>query len=245
MTANTNKTQVAIVTGASSGIGLGITQALLERGYCVVGNSRSISKSKELKASGNLVLVDGDISKKETAMQVADAAIKHFGRIDLLVNNAGIYIPKPFTEYTSEDFETNIHVNVAGYFFVTQQAVAQMRKQKSGHIVSISAVVVDQPLAGGHMALPVITKSTMPAFSRALAMEYVAEGIRANTLSPGVVDTPMHAHRDHEALKKLSPVPRLVQISEIVDALFYLQSAPMVNGENIRIDGGSHAGAKW
>jgi hypothetical protein len=108
-----------------------------------------------------------------------------------------------------------------------------------------SAVVVDQPLAGGHMTLPIITKSTMPAFSRALAMEYVCEGIRANTISPGVVDTPMHAHRDHEALKKLSPIPRLVQVSEIVDALFYLQSAPMVNGENIRIDGGSHAGAKW
>ena len=121
--------------------------------------------------------------------------MSHFERIDLLVNNAGIYIPKPFTEYTSEDFETKSHVNVAGYFFVTQQAVAQMRKQKSGHIVSISArSVVDQPLAGAHIALPVITKSTIPAFSRALAMEYVAEGIRANTISPGVVDTPMHAN---------------------------------------------------
>src|SRR6267154_923127 len=137
MTANTNKTQVAIVTGASSGIGLGITQALLERGYCVVGNSRSISKSKELKASGNLVLVDGDISKKETAVKEADAAIRHFGRIDLLVNSAGIYIPKPFVEYTPEDFEMMIGTNIAGYFFITQQAVTQMRKQKSGHIVSI------------------------------------------------------------------------------------------------------------
>ena len=245
MSTNAGQQHVAIVTGASSGLGLGITRALLQRGFRVVANSRTISKSKELKPSAELVLVDGDIGIKETASRVAEAAVSHFGRIDLLVNNAGIYIPKPFTEYTSEDFETNIHVNVAGYFFVTQQAVAQMRKQKSGHIVSISAVVVDQPLAGGHMALPVITKSTIPAFSRALAMEYVAEGIRANTISPGVVDTPMHAHRDHEALKKLSPIPRLVQISEIVDALFYLQSAPMVNGENIRIDGGSHAGAKW
>src|SRR5437773_6194960 len=203
MTANTNKTQVAIVTGASSGIGLGITQALLERGYCVVGNSRSISKSKELKASGNLVLVDGDISKKETAMQVADAAIKHFGRIDLLVNNAGIYIPKPFTEYTPEDFEMMIDTNIVGYFFITQQAVVQMRKKKSGHIVSISTVLTDQPLAGAPISLPVITKSIIPAFSRALAMEYVADGIRVNTISPGVVDTPMHANDDHEFLREI------------------------------------------
>lgn len=245
MDANVNKKQVAIVTGASSGMGLGITRALLERGYQVVANSRTISKSKDLKPSADLVLVDGDIGKKETAVQVVDAAVKHFGRIDLLVNNAGIYIPKPFTQYSPEDFETMISTNIAGYFFVTQQAILQMQKQKSGHIVSISTVLVDQPLAGAHIALPVITKSTIPAFSRALAMEYVADGIRANTISPGVVDTPMHESDDHELLKKLSPMHRLVQISEIVDALLYLQSAPMVNGENIRIDGGAHAGAKW
>jgi NAD(P)-dependent dehydrogenase (short-subunit alcohol dehydrogenase family) len=237
--------QTAIVTGASSGIGLGITQALLERGYRVVGNSRTISKSKELKASENLVLVDGDISKKETAIKVAEAAITRFGRIDLLVNNAGIYLPKPFTEYTPEDFDVMIGTNVAGYFFITQQVVAQMRKQKAGHIVSISTVLTDQPLAGAPITLPVLTKSTIPAFSRALAMEFVADGIRVNTISPGVVETPMHANDDLESLKKLHPIPRLVQISEIVDALFYLQSAPMVNGENLRIDGGAHAGAKW
>ena len=245
MSVNISKKPVAIVTGASSGIGLGVTRALIEHGYSVVANSRSISKSKDLIASADLVLVDGDIGKRETAIKVVDAAVKQFERIDLLVNCAGIYIPKPYTEYSSEDFETMIHTNVAGYFFVTQQAVAHMRKQKSGHIVSISTVLVDQPFAGGHATLPVITKSTIPAFSRALAMEYVADGIRANTISPGVVDTPLHAHDDNEALKKLHPIPRLVQISEIVDALFYLQSAPMVNGENIRIDGGAHAGAGW
>jgi NAD(P)-dependent dehydrogenase (short-subunit alcohol dehydrogenase family) len=237
--------QTAIVTGASSGMGLGITRALLEHGYRVVGNSRTISKSKELKASDNLVLVDGDIGKQDTAITVAEAAIRHFGRIDLLVNSAGIYLSKPFTEYTPADFEKMISTNVAGYFFITQQVVAQMRKQKSGHIVSISTVLTDQPLAGAPISLPVLTKSTIPAFSRALAMEFVADGIRFNTISPGVVDTPMHANDDHELLKKLSPVPRLVQVSEIVDALLYLQSAPMVNGENIRIDGGAHAGAKW
>ena len=245
MSANTNKRRVAIVTGASSGMGLGITRALLERGYRVVANSRTISQSRELKPSADLVLVDGDIGKKETAVKVVDAALKHFDRIDLLVNNAGIYMPKPFTEYTPEDFETMIGTNVAGYFFVTQQVVAQMRKQKSGHIVSISAIVAEQPLAGAPISLPVITKSTLPAFSRALAMEFVADGIRANTISPGAVDTPMHANDDHEVLKKLSPAGRLIQISDIVDAVLYLESAPMVNGENIRVDGGAHAGAKW
>jgi NAD(P)-dependent dehydrogenase (short-subunit alcohol dehydrogenase family) len=245
MSASADKKQVAIVTGASSGIGLGITRALLERRYRVVANSRTITKSKDLQPSTDLVLVDGDIGDKETAIKVTEAAVRQFGRIDLLVNNAGIYLPKPFTEYTQEDFETMIHTNVAGYFFVTQQVVEQMRKRKSGHIVSIAAAVVDQPLAGAPISLPVITKSTIPAFSRALAMECVADGIRVNTISPGTVETPMHAHDDHEVLKKLHPIPRLVQASEIVDAVLYLQSAPMVNGENIRIDGGAHAGAKW
>ena len=189
--------------------------------------------------------VDGDISKMDSAIKVTDAAIKHFNRIDLLVNNAGIYIRKPFTDYTPSDFELMIGTNVAGYFFITQRVVTQMRKQKSGHIVGISTVLVDQPLAGATITLPVLTKSTIPAFNRTLAMEYLADGIRVNTISPGVVDTPLHANDDHEILKKLQPIPRLVQISEIIDALLYLQSAPMVNGENIRIDGGAHAGAKW
>lgn len=242
---NIKKKQVAIVTGASSGIGLDITRALVERGYHVVANSRTISKSNDLKPSNNLLLVDGDIGKKETAVEVVDKAISHFKQIDLLVNNAGIYIPKPFTEYTQDDFEKMMHTNIAGYFFITQQAVIQMQKQKSGHIVNISTVLTDQPLAFATVTLPVITKSTLPAFSRALAMEYLKEGIRVNTISLGVVDTPMHANDDHEFLKTLHPIHRLIQTSEVVDTLLYLQSAPMVNGENIRIDGGAHAGAKW
>ena len=178
-------------------------------------------------------------------IKVVDAGIKHFDHIDLLVNSAGINIAKSFTEYTPADFELMIGTNVAGYFFITQRVVTQMRKQKSGHIVGISTVLVDQPLAVETITLQVVTKSTMPAFHRALAMEFLADGIRANTISPGIVDTPMHANDDYEFLKKLMPIPRLVKISEIVDALLYLESAPMVNGENIRIDGGAHAGAKW
>ena len=163
----------------------------------------------------------------------------------LLVNSAGINIAKPFTEYSPADFELMIGTNVAGYFFITQRVVTQMCKQRSGHIVGISTVLVDQPLAVETITLQVVTKSTMPAFHRALAMEFLADGIRANTISPGVVDTPMHANDDYEILKKPMPTPLLVKISEIVDALLYLESAPMVNGENIRIDGGAHAGAKW
>lgn len=242
---NMQSERVAIVTGASSGMGLAITQALLERGYNVVANSRTISRSAELKASAGLVLVDGDISLRETATKVADAAVSRFGRVDLLVNSAGIYISKAFTEYTAEDFDKMIATNVKGYFFITQQVVAQMRKQKSGHVVSISTVLTDQPLAGSPAALPVITKSTIPAFSRELAMEFLADGIRANTISPGIVNTPMHANDNHEQLKMLTPGRRLVEVSEIVDAVLYLESAPMVNGENIRVDGGAHAGAKW
>jgi NAD(P)-dependent dehydrogenase (short-subunit alcohol dehydrogenase family) len=241
----TNGKRVAIVTGASSGIGLGISTALLQRGYRLVGTSRNISKSTVLRPSADLILVDGDIGTKEASIRVVDAAVQHFGRIDLLVNSAGIYLAKPFTQYTPQDFDLMIHTNIAGYFFVTQQAVTQMQKQKSGHIVSIATVLVDQPLAGAPIALAVLTKSTIPAFSRALAMEFVGDGLRANTISPGVVDTPMHAKDDHQQLAKLNPTGRLVQVWEIVDALLYLESANMVNGENIRIDGGSHAGAKW
>ena len=151
-------------------MGLSITQALLQHGYHVVANSRNISKSKDLKPSSDLILVDGDISKTDSAIKVVDAAIKHFDRIDLLVNNAGINIAKPFTDYTLADFELMIGTNVAGYFFITQRVVTQMRKQKSGHIVGISTVLVDQPLTGATITLPVLTKSTIPAFNRALSI---------------------------------------------------------------------------
>jgi NAD(P)-dependent dehydrogenase (short-subunit alcohol dehydrogenase family) len=234
--------KVAIVTGASSGIGLGLAQTLLERGFRVVGTSRTASKSKELAPSADLVVVDGDIGKRETAIKVAEAATKHFGRIDLLVNNAGIFVPKPFTDYTEDDFTNMVATNVASFFFMTQQVIPQMKKQKSGHIVNIATTIAEHPVAG--MALQVITKSTMPAFSRALALEYAANGIRVNTVSPGVVDTPMHANDDHNALAKLHPIQRLAQTSEIVDAILYLQSATFVTGENLKVDGGAHAG-KW
>jgi NAD(P)-dependent dehydrogenase (short-subunit alcohol dehydrogenase family) len=233
---------VAIVTGASSGIGLGVTQALLERGWRVVGTSRAISKSKDLKPSADLVLVDGEVSKKETAVKVVEAAVKHFGRIDLLVNNAGIFIPKAFTDYTEEDFNLVMNTNVASFFYMSQQVIPQMKKQNSGHVVNISAVLADQPSSAEPALLAVLSKSPMPAVSKALALEYAANNIRFNTVSPGNINTPMHAKDNHAALAEFHPLARMGEISDIVDAVLYLQNATFVTGENIRVDGGVHAG---
>jgi NAD(P)-dependent dehydrogenase (short-subunit alcohol dehydrogenase family) len=239
---SSNEKPVAIVTGASSGIGLGIVQVLLDRGYRVVGTSRTITKSKELTSSADLVLVDGDVSKKETAVKVADAAVKDFGRIDLLVNNAGIFIPKAFTDYSEDDYNLVMNTNVASFFYMTQQVVPQMKKQSSGHVVNISAVLADQPSGSAPALLAVLSKSPMPAVSKALALEYAASNIRFNTVSPGNINTPMHANDNHEALAKFHPLARMGEISDIVDAVLYLQNATFVTGENIRVDGGVHAG---
>ena len=202
-----------------------------------MATSRTISNSKDLKPSSDLVLVDGDAGKKETAVKVVDAALKHFGRIDLLVNNVGIYLPKAFTDYTEEDYNLVMNTNVASFFYMTQQVIPQMKKQRSGHVVNISAVFV-----GGSALMAVLSKSTMPAVSQALAQDYAANNIRFNTVSPAVINTPMHANSDHAALAKLYPLGRIGEVSEIVDAVLYLRNATFVTGENIRVDGGAHAG---
>ncbi|MBV9672426.1 MAG: SDR family oxidoreductase [Verrucomicrobia bacterium] len=233
---------VAIVTGASSGIGLGISQALLGRCWRVVAASRTISKSRDLKASPNLVLVDGDVSRKETAVSVVDAALKHFDRIDLLVNNAGIFIAKAFTDYTEEDYNLVMNTNDASFFYMTQQVIPQMKKQNSGHVLTISAVLAEQPSRAAPALLAVLSKSPLAAASKALALEYAANNIRFNTISPGIINTPMHAKDDQAALAKFHPLARMGEISDIVDAMLYLQNATFVTGENIRVDGGVHAG---
>ena len=239
---STAEQPVAIVTGASSGIGLGVTQALLERGWRVVATSRTISKSKDLKPSPDLVLVDGEVSKKGTAVKVVEAALKHFCRVDLLLNNAGIFIPKAFTDYTEEEYNLVMNTNVASFFFMTQQVIPQMKKQNSGHVVFISAVLADQPSGAAPALLAVLSKSPMPAVSKALALEYAENNIRFNTVSPGVINTPMHDKANHAALAKFHPLARMGEISDVVNAVLYLQSATFVTGENIRVDGGVHAG---
>ncbi|MBV8215151.1 MAG: SDR family oxidoreductase [Verrucomicrobia bacterium] len=237
-------TKTAIVTGASQGIGAGLVGRFLEEGYNVVGTSRSVTKSTNLTASSRLALVDGDIGDPKTAQRISDTAIERFGRIDVLVNNAGIFVPKPFTEYTSEDFNTLVSTIVGGFFYITQNAVRQMLQQQSGHIVNISTTLVDQPMAGAPCALQLLTKGSLHSVTRALAIEYAAKGIRINTIAPGVVNTPMHENDDHEMLGKLHPIHRLAEVSEIVDAVFYLNGATFVTGEILHIDGGAHAG-RW
>jgi NAD(P)-dependent dehydrogenase (short-subunit alcohol dehydrogenase family) len=239
---NTTQSPVAIVTGASSGIGLGLTQTLLKRGWRVVGTSRTICSSKDLTPSPDLVLVDGNVSKKETAIKVVDAAVKHFGRVDLLVNNAGIYMPKAFTEYTEEDYNLVMNTNVSSFFYMTQQVIPQMKKQNSGHVVSIAGASVDQPSSAASELLAVLSKAPLPAASKALALEYAANNIRFNTVSPAIINTRMHAKANHAELAKLLPLARIGEVSDIVDAVVYLQSATFVTGENIRVDGGVHAG---
>ncbi len=239
---NFTQQPVAIVTGASSGIGLSLTQALLERGYRVVANSRSISRSKDLKSSQDLALVDGDAGKKEIAIEVVETALKDFGRIDLLVNNAGIFIPKAFTDYTEEDYNLVMNTNVASFFYMSQQVIPQMKKQNAGHVVYISAALADQPSGAVPALLAVLSKSPMPAVSKALALEYAGNNIRFNTVSPGIINTPMHAKNDHAVLAKFHPLARMGETADIVDAVLYLQGATFVTGENIRVDGGVHAG---
>jgi NAD(P)-dependent dehydrogenase (short-subunit alcohol dehydrogenase family) len=239
---NTQKT--AIVTGASQGIGAGLVKAFLDRGYNAVANSRNITKSNPFPASPNLALVDGDIGDPKTAARIADTAVSRFGRIDVLVNNAGILIAKPFTEYTTDDFNSLVSTTLAGFLYISQLAVKQMSKQKSGSIVNISTTLVDQPIAGVSAAVQIMIKGGLNAVTRALAVEYAKDGIRVNTVAPGVINTPMHPPETHSSLKNLHPVERLGEVKEIVDAVLFLNDATFTSGEVVHVDGGAHAG-KW
>lgn len=234
----------AIVTGASQGIGAGLVEAFLKRGYGVVANSRNITKANPFPASQNLALVDGDIGDPKTAAKIVDTAVSRFGRIDVLINNAGILIAKPFTEYTTEDFNALVSTTVAGFFYVSQLSVKQMLKQKSGSIVNVSTSFVEQPVAGAPSAVQVMVKGSLNAVTRALAIEYAKDGIRVNTVGLGVFDTPMHKPESHEFLKGLNPFGRMGEIKEAVDAVLFLTDAPFTTGEILHVDGGAHAG-KW
>jgi NAD(P)-dependent dehydrogenase (short-subunit alcohol dehydrogenase family) len=240
--ATTDKT--AIVTGASQGIGAGLVEAFLKRGYNVVANSRHITQANPFAASANLVLVDGDIGDPSTAAKIVDAAVSRFGRIDVLINNAGIFIPKLFTEYTTADFDALVSTTLAGFLYVSQLAVKQMLRQKSGSIVNISTTLVDQPIAGVGAAVQIMVKGALNAVTRALAIEYAKEGIRVNTIAPGVINTPMHKPETLDSLKGLHPIGRIGEIKEVVDAVLFLTDATFTSGEILHVDGGAHAG-KW
>jgi NAD(P)-dependent dehydrogenase (short-subunit alcohol dehydrogenase family) len=241
--ANTKKT--VIVTGASQGIGAGVVKAFRARGYDVVGTARSATKSKELPASDHLALIDGDIGQLETAQKVAELAIKRFGSIDAVVANAGIFLAKPFTEYTADDFRALVSTNLAGFIYITQLAVKQMQAQKTGgSIVSITAALVDNPIACIPASLAMITKGGLNAGLRSLASEYAKEHIRFNAVAPGVVDSPLHANDSKDFLKAHSPMGSISTVEEIASAVVYLTEARQITGEVLHVDGGAHVG-KW
>ncbi|MFX1682244.1 SDR family NAD(P)-dependent oxidoreductase [Mitsuaria sp. CC2] len=235
---NTAARKVAIVTGASQGIGAALVAAYRAQGYAVVANSRHIQQADD----ADVVAVPGHIGDRLVAQRVVQAALDRFGRIDTLINNAGIFIAKPFTEYTPQDFQDAFAVNVAGFFHVTQLALPQMLLQKSGHVVQITTTLVDQPITGVPAAMANLTKGGLDAVTRSLAIEYAKTGVRVNAVRPGVIKTPMHAPETHEFLAALHPMGRMGEISEIVEAVLYLERAGFVTGELLNVDGGQHAG---
>jgi NAD(P)-dependent dehydrogenase (short-subunit alcohol dehydrogenase family) len=230
--------KVIIVTGASQGIGAETVKAFRAQGHRVVATSRSIAPSTE----ADLVTVAGDIGDADTARRVVEAAIERFGRVDTLVNNAGIFIAKPFTQYTQDDYAAITKVNLNGFFYITQLAVEQMQKQGSGHIVSITTSLVDQANHNVPSVLASLTKGGLNSATKSLAIEYAAAGIRANAVSPGIIKSPMHAPETHAALGALHPMGHMGEMRDIVDAILYLDSAAFVTGEILHVDGGQSAG---
>jgi NAD(P)-dependent dehydrogenase (short-subunit alcohol dehydrogenase family) len=239
------KQKTVIVTGASQGIGAGVAQAFLDRGYNVVATSRNITKSGAFTESAKLALVDGDIGESAVAARVVKTAMSKFRSIDALVNNAGIFFTKSFTDYTTEDFKALSHTNLEGFLHVTQGAVQQMLAQKSGgSVVSITASLVANPIAGVTASVPMITKGGLEAVTRSLASEYAKEHIRFNAVAPGVVDTPLHKSNPKEFLKSLSPMGTISDVDDIANAVVYLTEARQVTGEVLHVDGGAHS-SKW
>jgi NAD(P)-dependent dehydrogenase (short-subunit alcohol dehydrogenase family) len=239
------KQKTVIVTGASQGIGAAVANLFLDRGYNVVGNSRHISNKNEIRRTDNLALVDGDIGALSTAQRILETAVTRFGSVDALVNNAGIFFPKAFTDYTIEDFRALSATNLDGFIYVTQLAIKQMLAQKAGgSVVSITTSIVDHPLSAFSASVPMITKGGIDAASRSLAMEYAKQGIRVNVVAPGVVDTPMHANNPKDFLRTLSPLGQIASSKDIAEGVFYLTEASQVTGEILHVDGGAHLG-RW
>ena len=230
--------RVAVVTGASQGIGAGIVQAFRDRNCRVVATSRSIKPVDD----PDVVTVQGDVGIRDTAERVFNTAFERFGRIDTLVNNAGMFMAKPFTAYSQDDYTVYLSTNVTGFFHMTQRALELMSKQGRGHIVTITTSLVDQPMSSVPAALASLTKGVLSAATKALAIEYARTGIRVNAVSPGIIKTPMHPAEAHQALAALHPMGRMGDVSDIVDAVLYLDGAGFVTGEVLHVDGGQAAG---
>ena len=237
--------KTAIITGASQGIGAGLVHAFLELDYSVLATSKNITKSTTFSSGDRLALVDGDIGTLTTAEKIADTAISKFGSIDVLVNNAGIFLAKPFTSYTAEDFKVLASTNLEGFIFITQLAIKHMIAQKSGgSIVNITASLAQHPIAGVNASVAMITKGGLESATRHLAMEYAKESIRVNAVAPGTVRTPLLKNDSNEYLESRSPMGTIADVQDIVEAVIYLIKARMVTGEVLHVDGGAHVG-KW
>ncbi len=230
--------KVAVITGASQGIGAALVDAYLDRNYRVVAISRSIQPS----SNPDVLTIAGDIGDPTTGRRAIDEALARFGRVDTLVNNAGVFVAVPFTQYTAEQYAQVLSTNVNGFFFITQAAVEAMETQGSGHIVSITTTLVDQPTAKVPSVLASLSKGGVAAASKSLAIEYATRGIRVNTVSPGIIKTPLHPVETHEFLSALHPVGHMGEIEDIVGAVLYLENAPFVTGEALHVDGGQVAG---
>jgi NAD(P)-dependent dehydrogenase (short-subunit alcohol dehydrogenase family) len=233
-----NARKVAIVTGASQGIGASLVKAYRDRDYRVVATSRSIKQGSD----PDILAVAGDIGDPATAERVVAEAVARFGRVDTLVNNAGIFTAKPFTAFTAEDFEANLSTNLVGFFHITQRVATEMIKQGSGHIVSITTTLTDHAIADVPSVLASLTKGGINSATKSLAIELAGKGVRVNAVSPGVIKTPMHAPETHAFLAGLHPVNRLGEIRDVVEAVLYLETAGFVTGEILHVDGGQSAG---
>jgi NAD(P)-dependent dehydrogenase (short-subunit alcohol dehydrogenase family) len=235
----TNTQRVAVVTGASQGIGEGLVSGFRKLGYAVVANSRRIAESDDPM----VLTVPGDVAQPGVGQRIVDAALHRFGRIDTVVNNAGIFIPKSFTDYTDGDFDAITGVNLRGFFEVSRAAIAAMLAQgEGGHVVNISTSLVDHANSAVPSALASLTKGGLNAVTKALAVEYAGRGIRANTVALGIIATSMHDESTHEALAKMHPVGRIGEVDDVVDAVLYLENARFVTGEVLHVDGGQSAG---
>ncbi len=234
----TNERKVVIITGASQGIGEALVKAYLDRNYRVVATSRSIKPS----TNPDVLTIAGNIGLPETGPRVVQAALDHFGRIDTLVNNAGIFTASPFTDFTADQYDANIATNLTGFFYVTQAAIAVMEKQGRGHVVSITTSLVDHAISTVPSVLASLTKGGLNAATRSLAIEYASRGIRVNAVSPGIIKTPMHAPETHAFLSALQPVGRMGDLADIAEAVLYLEGAQFVTGEILHVDGGQSAG---
>jgi NAD(P)-dependent dehydrogenase (short-subunit alcohol dehydrogenase family) len=231
--------RVALITGGSQGIGAGLVSGYRGRGWAVVATARTIKPSED----PDLLTMAGDLTDPATADRVADAALDRFGRIDTLVNNAGVYLSKPFTDYTAEDYALIIGVNLGGFFWLTRRVVTEMLRRYGGHVVNISATLAEVANSKSPEALAALTKGGLAAVTRSLAVEYGSRGIRVNSVSPGIIQTPVYPAESYESLgDRLPPLGRVGQVADVVEAVLFLESSPYITGENLHVDGGTIAG---